>query len=107
MVKNLSANKGGTVDVGSIPGSGRSPGGGNGHPLQYSYLQNPRDKGAYWAVVRGVSKELGMNEKLNINKVTGLILGGKEDIHSSCLCPLKIRKMSLDVERKKPSLIHG
>ena len=107
MVKNLSANTGGTVDVGSIPGSGRSPGGGNDHPLQYSYLQNPRDKGAYWAVVHGVSKELGMNEKLNINKVTGLILGGKEDIHSSCLCPLKIRKMSQDVEREKLSSIHG
>ena len=43
---SLSANTGGTVDIGSTPGSGRSPGGGNGHPLQYSYLENPRDKGA-------------------------------------------------------------
>ena len=43
VVKNLSAN---TRDVGSIPGSGRSPGKGNGNPRQYSYLENPMDRGA-------------------------------------------------------------
>ena len=43
-------------DPGSIPGSGRSPGEGNGNPLQYSCLENPRDGGAWWATVRGVSK---------------------------------------------------
>ena len=41
MVKNLPANAGDTGDVGSIPGSGRSPGEGNGNPLQYSCLENP------------------------------------------------------------------
>ena len=41
-------------DVGSIPG--KSPGGGNGSPLQYSPLQNPMDKGAWWAMVHGVAK---------------------------------------------------
>ena len=41
VVKNLLANAGDTRDVGSIPGSGRSPGVGNGNPLQYSYLENP------------------------------------------------------------------
>ena len=56
MVKNLSANKGGTVDVGSIPGSGRSPGGGNGHPLQYSYLQNPTERGVWQATVPKVTE---------------------------------------------------
>ena len=40
----------------SIPGSGRSPGGGNGNPLQYSCLENPMDRGAWWAVVSGVAK---------------------------------------------------
>ena len=40
----------------SIPGSGRSPGGGNGNPLQYSCLENPRDRGAWWAIVQGVTK---------------------------------------------------
>ena len=43
-------------DLGSIPGSGRSPGGGNGNPLQYSCLENPTDGGAWWATVHGVTK---------------------------------------------------
>ena len=43
-------------DSGSISGSGRSPGEGNGNPLQYSYLENPRDRGAWWATVHGVSR---------------------------------------------------
>ena len=43
-------------DLGSIPGSGRSPGEGNGNPLQYSCLENPRDRGAWWAAVHGVTK---------------------------------------------------
>ena len=46
MGKNLPANTGDTRDVGLNPGSGRSPGGGNGKPLQYSYLENPMDRGA-------------------------------------------------------------
>ena len=43
-------------DPGSIPGSGRSPGEGNGNPLQYSCLENPMDIGAWWATVHGVTK---------------------------------------------------
>ena len=43
-------------DLGSIPGSGRSPGEGNGNPLQYSCLENPVDRGAWWATVHGVTK---------------------------------------------------
>ena len=43
-------------DLGTIPGSGRSPGGGNGNPLQYSCLENPMDRGAWWATVHGVAK---------------------------------------------------
>ena len=42
-------------DPGSVPGSGRSPGGGDGNPLQYSCLRNPMDRGGWWAAVRGVS----------------------------------------------------
>ena len=62
MVKNLPANVGDVKDVGSIPGSGRSPGEGNGDPLQYSCLENPMDRGAWWATVHGVSKESDMTE---------------------------------------------
>ena len=45
-----------TRDPGSIPGSGRSPEEGNGNPLQYSCLENPKDGGAWWAIVHGVAK---------------------------------------------------
>ena len=43
-------------DLGSIPGLGRSPGEGNGNPFQYSCLENPMDRGAWWATVHGVAK---------------------------------------------------
>ena len=55
VVKNPPANAG---EAGSIPGSGRSPGEGNGNPLQYSCLENPMDRGAWWATVHGVTKSL-------------------------------------------------
>ena len=42
--------------LGLIPGSGRSPGEGNGNPLQYSCLENPMDRGAWWATVHGITK---------------------------------------------------
>ena len=50
VVKNPSANAGDIRDVDSIPGSGRSPGDGNGNPLQYSCLENSMDRGAWWAI---------------------------------------------------------
>ena len=56
VVKNPPANEGNTGDVDSILRSGRSPGGGNGNPLQYSCLGNPTDRGAWWATVHGVTK---------------------------------------------------
>ena len=55
-VKNPPANAGDIRDVGSIPGMGRSPGGGHGNPLQYSCLENPMDKGACQATVHRVTK---------------------------------------------------
>jgi len=57
VVRNPLAN---AVDVGSVHGSGRSPAGGNGNPLQYSCLGNPIDRGAWQATVHGVAKELNM-----------------------------------------------
>ena len=56
MVKNPHANAGDAGDTGSIPGSGRSPGGGNGNPLQYSCQDNPMDSEAWCAAVHGVTK---------------------------------------------------
>ena len=56
VVKNLPANAGDVRDLGWISGSGRSPGGGNGHPLQYSCLGNPMDRGTWWTIVHAVTK---------------------------------------------------
>ena len=67
VVKNLLADAG---DASLIPGSGRSPGEGNGNPLQYSCLGNPTDRGAWQATVQGVPKESDTTEQLNNNKRT-------------------------------------
>ena len=61
MVKNISVKPGhaGSInpgDMGSIPGTGRSPGEGSGNPLQCSCLENPMDRGAWWATIHGVAK---------------------------------------------------
>ena len=61
MVKNPPTNVG---DAGLIPGSGRSPGGGNGNPLQYSCQENPTDIGSWWATVHGIA-ESDMTEQLS------------------------------------------
>ena len=59
VVRNPPTNAG---DVGLIPGSGRSLGGGDGNPVQRSCLENPVDRGACWATVRGVTRESDMAE---------------------------------------------
>ena len=56
VVKNPPANAGDARDAGLIPGLGRSPGAGNGNPLQYSCLENSMDRGAWWAMVHRVTK---------------------------------------------------
>ena len=56
MIKNPPANAGDVRDTGLIPGSGRSPGGGHGNPLQYSFLENPMDGGAWQATGHRVAK---------------------------------------------------
>ena len=56
MVKDPPANAGAVREAGLIPESGRTPGGGHGHPLQYSCLENPMDRGAWQATVCGAAK---------------------------------------------------
>ena len=56
VVKNSPANAGDMRDAGSVPELGRSPGGGNGNPLQYSCLETSMDRGAWWATVHRVAK---------------------------------------------------
>ena len=65
VVKNLPARAGNVRDLGSIPGSGRSPGGGNGNPLQYSCLENSMIVGALQATVHGVTKSQTQLKRLS------------------------------------------
>ena len=64
-------------DLGSIPGSGRSPGEGNGNPLQYSCLENSMDGGAWWAAVHGVTKSRTLLS--NFTSLHGLVRGLPRD----------------------------
>ena len=75
VVKNLPANAGDIRDAGLIPGLGRSSGGGHDNPLQYSCLENPMDKGAWWATVYSVPqsqthlKQLSMHTRTKKSEV--------------------------------------
>ena len=62
MVKNPPTNAGDVRDAGSIPGVGRSLREWHGNPFQYSCLENPMNRGTWWAIVHGVAKELGTTE---------------------------------------------
>ena len=63
VVKNPPANAGDVRDAGLIPGSGRPPGGGHGYPLQYSCLENPMDRAAWWATVHRVTKSQALKSQ--------------------------------------------
>ena len=62
MIKNPPSNAGDIRDSGLIPGLGRSPEGGHSNPLQFSYLENPMDRGTWWATSLYGCKELNMTE---------------------------------------------
>ena len=66
VVKSSPTNSGATRDAGSIPGSERSPGVKNGNPLQYSCLENPMDRGAWWATVHRVAKSWTQPKQLGV-----------------------------------------
>ena len=81
--KELSCNAG---DVGWIPGSGRSPGEGNGNPLQYSCLENPTDRRAWQAIVCGVAKSQTQLKQLSTqNGLGNLGEGNGIPLQYSCL----------------------
>ena len=65
VVKNPPTNTGDIRDAGSITGLGRFPGGGHGNPLQYSYLENPMDRGAWQATVHRVAKKSDTTEAMH------------------------------------------
>ena len=69
VVQNPPSNAGDAKDSGLISGLGRSPGGGNGNSLQYSCLENPMDRGAWWATVHWAAKSLTqLNTSTYINE---------------------------------------
>ena len=68
-IKNPPANAGGTRDVGSVPGLGRSPGGGHGNPLRYSCLENPMDTGAWWATVHRAEKSRTQMKRFSMHSM--------------------------------------
>ena len=74
MVRNPAANAGDARDTGSILGSGRSPGEGHGNPLQYSCLENPMDRVAWWATVQRVPKSRTQVKRLLHWQVDSLLL---------------------------------
>ena len=67
-VRNPPASAGDIRDLGSIPESGRSLGGGHGNPLQYSCLENPMDRGAWWAIVHRVAQSRTQLKQLSTHK---------------------------------------
>ena len=73
VVKKLPANAGDARDADLIPGSGRSPGGGHGNPLQYSCLENPMDRGVWWATVHGVSKSWTGQKQMSMHAHTAFV----------------------------------
>ena len=70
MVKNLPANAGDARFMGSVPGSGRSPGVGNGNLLQCSCLENSMDRGAWWATVHEANKDLNKATSARSKNIT-------------------------------------
>ena len=73
MVKNPLANAGDLRDAGSIPELGGSPGGGYGHPIQYSCLENPIDRGAWWAIVHRVTQSQTQIKQLNTHTLISVL----------------------------------
>ena len=65
MVKDSACKAGDPGEAGSIPGSGRPPGEGNGNPLQYSHLENPMERGAWWAIIHTVAKSRTQTKRLS------------------------------------------
>ena len=94
MVKILPPNAGSLRDVASIPGSGRSPRGGDDYLLQYSYLGNPEDRGAWWATVHEVRKESNTSEQLNDNNNTLPTCGWTLSVEELALVALVVQSLS-------------
>ena len=77
VAKILPANVGDIRDAGSIPGSGRTPGGGHGNLVQYSRLEDPMDRGTWWVTVHGVAKNRTRLNRLSMHTSPAEVMGNK------------------------------
>ena len=84
VIKNPPPNAGGEKDMGLTPGSGRSPGRGNGNQLQYSCLENPMDRGAWQATVHGVARSQTRPKRLSTHIHILGFLGGSDGKEFAC-----------------------
>ena len=84
MVKKTPVNAGDVRETGLIPGSGRSPGGKHGNPLQYSYLENSMDRGDWRAIVHRVAKSQTQRQRLSMHAHT-VISSPPETFRLNCL----------------------
>ena len=94
VVKTLRTNAGGSGDIGSIPGPGRSPGDGNGNPLQYSCLGNSMDRGTWWSTVHGGHKESDTAEPLSTHTTQQTLFNcdASTELQDACLLAHAMRK---------------
>ena len=95
LVKSLLANAGNIRDTGSIPGSGRSPGGGHGNPVQYPCLENPMDRGAWQATVHRATKSWTRLKRLSMHSMHGCFhaMMAKLSIHDRDCMFLKVQNI--------------
>ena len=102
--KKSACNAGNAGDAGSIPGSGRSPGGGNGNPLQYSCMQNPMDREAWQATVHRVAKSQTQLQWLSMRAYSLKFLPFKTEASA---VSLTTRKAILNAGQTESKLIWG
>ena len=83
--KESACSAGAAGDMASIPGARRSPGGGHGSPLQYSWLENPMDRGPWWATVYRVAKRQTGVKRLSMNVHTQAVRLTRQHSGKECL----------------------
>ena len=102
--KKSTYNAGDLRDTGSMPGSGRSPGGGNGNPLQHSCLKNPMDRGVWKSIVHGACNESDMTEQLITHMPVLSRNKSEREIFLRNICMFPWVTLSLLKGKKKPTL---
>ena len=102
VIKNPPASAGDVRDLGLVPGLGRSPGEGNGNPLQYFCLENPMDRGTWWATVHGVTKGQTQLKWLSTHEYTKQT--HRRRISSNGICRVRV---GLSVQERSAEVLPG